>query len=483
LPFLSNAQIPDFDEMISAFDEKAKKQQEEFGNLTKKEQEKFENFKKQQQYEFAEFLRNSWTEFELYSGMKSPKRPDPVNIPVADPDEDIIDVKLPVMPDVPVLPDVHTPDKPDMPDIQSNVDYKTVSFDFLGCPLNIEYDRKICIRLPDIRETTIADAWIMLLDTGYEELIYKCYLIREYLQLNDWAYYLLLKEIASNIFPPEQKNERALFLAFMLSNSGFKMKMGTDGQAQELLLMIPTEEEVYEQPYLEFSGEPYYVFGKSVKGTLFSYENQDSDASRKKLRLTIFSPLKIISPKQKTAMPAKLSGQDVAIFYNESAVALYEQYPMCELSVYFNSECSDEASSSIRTGFAGKMAGKMPVEQVAVILKFMHSYFPYKTDEEQFGKERYFFYEETLAYPYSDCEDNAALFTFLVRKLTGLKAVGLLYEDHVAAAVCFDKEVAGSYILHKGEKYVVCDPTYSGARIGQAMPACANMAVTVIEIK
>ena len=80
------------------------------------------------------------------------------------------------------------------------------------------------------------------------------------------------------------------------------------------------------------------------------------------------------------------------------------------------------------------------------------------------------FPEETLFYPYSDCEDRAILFAYLVRKLTPLEVVGLLYSDHVATAVKFSSYVAGDSRMYQGQRYVVSDPTYIGADVGMEMP-------------
>jgi hypothetical protein len=129
------------------------------------------------------------------------------------------------------------------------------------------------------------------------------------------------------------------------------------------------------------------------------------------------------------------------------------------------------------------LEGKSKLEQVATLLSFMHEGFPYMTDDNQFGREKFFFYEESFIYPYSDCEDNSVLFSYLVRKLTGLKVVGLLYHDHAATAVQLDREVEGAYVMHKGEKYTICDPTYIGARIGQAMPQYMDKSAQIIEIQ
>ena len=111
-------------------------------------------------------------------------------------------------------------------------------------------------------------------------------------------------------------------------------------------------------------------------------------------------------------------------------------------------------------------------EQQAVnfLLRFVQTSLKYETDEQQFGEENYLFPEETLFYPYSDCEDRAVLFAWLVRSLLKLDVVGLDYPGHVAAAVNFSEKVTGASINYQGKRYVVTDPTYINAGAGMVMP-------------
>ena len=70
-------------------------------------------------------------------------------------------------------------------------------------------------------------------------------------------------------------------------------------------------------------------------------------------------------------------------------------------------------------------------------MKFVET-FEYKLDSEMWGvADRAFFPDETLHYPYRDCEDGAILFTRLVRDLLGLPSALVYYPGHLAAAVAF----------------------------------------------
>ena len=104
----------------------------------------------------------------------------------------------------------------------------------------------------------------------------------------------------------------------------------------------------------------------------------------------------------------------------------------------------------------------------------------YEYDDKVWGGDRAFFAEESLYYPYCDCEDRSILFSRLVRDLMGLKVLLVYYPGHLATAVCFTDNVIGDYISLNNQKYVVCAPTYIGAPVGATMPEMDNSKAKVI---
>ena len=107
----------------------------------------------------------------------------------------------------------------------------------------------------------------------------------------------------------------------------------------------------------------------------------------------------------------------------------------------------------------------------------------YEYDNKVWGHDRAFFSEESLYYPYCDCEDRSILFSRLVRDLVGLDVILVYYPGHLASAVRFDEDLPGDYIALNHRKYMVCDPTYIGASIGMSMPNMDNQTAKVILLK
>ena len=128
------------------------------------------------------------------------------------------------------------------------------------------------------------------------------------------------------------------------------------------------------------------------------------------------------------------------------------------------------------------IAGKSDYEAVEILLNFVQTSLEYMTDDEQFGYERPLFPDESLYYPYCDCEDRSILFSVLVRELVGLDVVLLYYPGHLATAVCFNSDVSGDYLTVGGRKYVVCDPTYINANVGMTMPQYKGVKAEVVRL-
>ena len=51
-----------------------------------------------------------------------------------------------------------------------------------------------------------------------------------------------------------------------------------------------------------------------------------------------------------------------------------------------------------------------------------------------------------------------------------------------AAAVCFKGEVKGDYMQLGNKRYVICDATYIGAGVGEAMPDLKRTPAQVVRI-
>lgn len=120
---------------------------------------------------------------------------------------------------------------------------------------------------------------------------------------------------------------------------------------------------------------------------------------------------------------------------------------------------------------------------VDLICHWIQTAFVYEYDDKVWGRDRAFFADETLYYPYCDCEDRSILLTRMVRDLLGLECALVYYPGHLASAIAMGEDVKGDYIRINGTKYLVCDPTYIGAPIGMTMPDMDNQSAKVMVLR
>ncbi|MDR1120549.1 MAG: hypothetical protein LBM08_06485 [Dysgonamonadaceae bacterium] len=147
---------------------------------------------------------------------------------------------------------------------------------------------------------------------------------------------------------------------------------------------------------------------------------------------------------------------------------------------YANTPLSQSVRGTLYPALRKAIQDKSEQEAANMLINFVQTAFEYDYDDKIWGGDRPFFADETVYYPFSDCEDRAILFSHLVRDLMNLKVVLLYYPGHLATAVQFKETIPGDYLPVNKKRYLVCDPTYIGANIGRTMPGMDNGKATVI---
>lgn len=88
----------------------------------------------------------------------------------------------------------------------------------------------------------------------------------------------------------------------------------------------------------------------------------------------------------------------------------------------------------------------------------------------------------SLKKPSSTLLPTAKIATYLIRQLTDLKVIGLLYPSHLAIAVQFTQPPQGDHIKVDGHTYTIADPTYKYADVGMTMPHLNDQKPTVLRL-
>jgi len=465
------------------FDDLIKKQNKKFEQMQKDADDRFEKMK-QVDAEFAKVLNRAWKELDLNTGIKPDATPKPETPPVARPAD--VPSPRPFAPQEKILPPSLPKPKPELKPIKPVEKAGiSLSFDFFGAPLRMICDprAKHSLKGP-AGENTISAFWEALSKSDYQAFLTQALGIRKQLSLNDWGYYELLKA-AGESFYAGSINESRLFTWFMMVQSGYDARAGfADNQ---VYLLLPSVNTVYSTPYFTFGKNNYYVMfmntpSKTVK-SLYTYQGNYGVAG-KPMDFAVITPPDIAGINDRKTFTFTYAGKTHNLMVNvrQNVVDFYRYYPHTNLVIYFRASMAADTRNEILSALKLVVQNLPEEEAVNILLCFVQTAFAYKTDEAQFGNEKYFFPEETLYYPYSDCEDRAVLFAWLVRNLLNLDVVGLDYPGHVATAVRFAGNAPGDAVIYNSARYVICDPTYINARYGECMPIFKKVAPEIVQI-
>ena len=470
----------------SEFDDMKKKFEQFQDDVGKK----FVSYRDSVDQEFSKYIRQAWKEFETYSGAIPPLGPDkPDHQPKVDPRK--IDAPREISGEV-VNPDqaenlnftpIGIPENKRDPNSSS---LRSIDVEYFGISLPMQYDPAMYFEMEGSYAESIPTSWEYISGTDYYPLILQLSLVAERMNLNDWGYFRLIQQFAQRFYPGEY-DQQVLFSCFILNKSGYKAKIGFS--YRHMYLLLATVQDVFEVPYLTIKKDRYYVFTlnpevstKNLSVTTYEGDYQESDrainfAFRNQMNLPRNIKFRDLSFTHQDTLHA------FQVAYNQSLVDFYRDMPLVGFEVTLSAPLSNEAMASIHSGLAPLLRGKSEQERIDLLLAFSQKSFEYKTDQEQFGAEKYLYPEEVLFYPSSDCEDRAALFSVLTRELAGLEVMGLVFPRHVATAVKFNESVEGDFITYEEEKYVVCDPTYIGASTGMCMEKFKETEVQLVLLK
>lgn len=458
---------------------------DEFESFRKEIHNDFDDFRRQCMEDYVDFLRNPWKEFEADAPVPKPKEDQvpPVVMPEEDKDKPV-DPKPVVIEEVVKPKPVEPQPKPVEPIEENPVIQKMHRFMFFGTEGKVRFDTSNKISLRGVSSNDIADGLKTLSSEAYDNMIIDCLNIRESHNLCDWAYLQMIKALAESLYG-KSTNEAALLTGYIYLQSGYQMRyaMG-DGR---LYVLYATPHMVYEQETYFVSGVRYCGLEKlpsrlSISDTVFPKEQCMSlyinTAQKFAERM---SQHRTISSKRFPEVAVSVSvNQNLMDFYSTYPTSILGENVMTRWAMYANTPMQADVKNQMYGSLRKAIEGCNQLTAVNKLLNFVQTGFVYEYDNKVWGGDRAFFAEESLYYPYCDCEDRSILFTRLVRDLLGLKCILIYYPGHLASAVCFTEPVNGDYIQLDGKKYLVSDPTFIGASVGRTMTGMDNLSAKVI---
>lgn len=468
----------------TSFDDFKAKANKEFSAFKKKSKEDFESFRKKANDEYADFLRKSWSEFESLRTPNKPKEEKQIPPkPYKEQDEPIKDTPKP-------YGEVIVP-KPPKPQPEPVVPIKETpeveqwhSFTYYGLTLKVRLDNRHKFKLKGCDGKSLSDGWNKLSSSNYNNVITDCLSIRKKLDLCDWGYLMLIKGL-SNSFMGKNTNEATLLMAYIYCQSGYKMKLAHNNG--KLYMLYATEHVLYDKTYFALNGEKYYPMDCKEE-RIYICEATFPNERPLSLYVSSVPQLGINKTDNRQLVSKRYSNVNATVSSNKNLIEFCNTYPASEIggnfmtkwAMYANTPLSNSTRSMLYPSLQSAISGLSQLQAVERLLNFMQTAFVYEYDSKVWGYDRAFFAEETLYYPYCDCEDRSILFSRLVRDLLGLDVVLVYYPGHLATAVKFTTSVKGDYLMINGNKYVVCDPTYIGAPVGRTMTGMDNTKAKVI---
>lgn len=251
----------------STFEEYKRQIEDKFNRFKDEKQKQFDEYRNRVNQEFAEFMRSKWDRQEANPPVPVPEIPEPPKPIVADPDESPGEDILP-FDDVIIIPDVPEPPTPLLPileqeepniDIVPNLPEKPiiqvptkpiadgVTFNFYGSRYTIPFKKSLRPTLLKTDENSVADAWNRLSDETSVDVIRHCVDLRDRLHLSDWGYFKLTEKFADAVCPND-RNASTLLQMFLLTQSGYKVRIGS--KDNRLVLLMPSKETIYNYVYV-----------------------------------------------------------------------------------------------------------------------------------------------------------------------------------------------------------------------------------------
>lgn len=300
---------------------------------------------------------------------------------------------------------------------------------------------------------------------------------------DDWLYYQLVRKMAQHISPKEGNYYQYTFYKWwFLSRSGYDARLLISDQY--LLFYVQSDEAIYNIPSRMAGNKQYVCLNYHDYGSIDFNRYPFTDVTPQTKKATQPFSYKVrqlpdFKPADYTEKEVQFSDglreYSFRIKINPQVKTIFSNYPVVDYDLQFNMPLSRTTYESLIPTLKKHLNGLKRKDGVEFLMRFTRYAFLFKPDAEAFGTEKRLSPEQTLLSDFSDCEDRAALFFFLVKEMYNLPMLVLTYPNHVTVAVQLDKAY-GKTIAYNGMLYTLCEPSPQriDLRIGQMLPELAK---------
>ena len=460
----------------------------EYEAFKKKRTEEYNDFRTKANQEYAEYLKKRWTDYDVDEAVPAPipdVLPQPEVAQETKPEQETPKSLPEPENTVEIVQEIVAQESPTKPAPNA----KTLSLDFFGEALEVPCNRDELPFMAALSEQNFSVMWSKYSDTTQATVKY----LEEYVashHLNGWGCYQLVKRFSEQAYADNYPNERIALQSYLLSQLKYRAQVAMS--RNDLVLLLPFQETIYGVTYLTVDGQKFYIF--SYRDSLcpcFRTYNQKFEYADKIFSAALTGDMKIGETKNmEFERLGALLGQKLEAPIYMGNIGLLYSYPLLDNIAYYKQGFSEEFAAAILTPLREKTKGMSDTEAVHYLLNFVQNGFGYVDDMKVFGRQKQLFVEESFFYGQNNCKDRVGVFSWLVRELVGLDVIAVRFEGnqasngigHITCAIAFKEDVAGDYYMYKNRRYVVCDPTYINAGIGQAMPCYKNSTPEIIPI-
>lgn len=353
----------------------------------------FNNFRRQSMEQFAEFVKNPWKEFEE---TKPIPKPTPKPLPPVIMDDDMVKPieDNPIIIEEVVRPVIEEPQPQPIEPIQeipiASPSY--LNFVFFGTSDKVRLEKDDLPLLGGVSERDVA---VMLQKLSTEEndnLILDCLGIRENRNLSDWAYLQMLNIIANEAYPGKS-NEAQLLLAYLYMQSGYRMRLASDGS--NLYMLYASKHLIYEKPSFAVDGDIYYGID-DLPERLFICQSSFPKETSLSLLMGTNQHFAYKESVSRSISSNKYSDMKFNVAVNENLLDFYSTYPtsaldgnmMTRWAMYANTPMDNNLSSQLYPSLKELLKDKSELEATNMILNTIQTGLIYEYDEKIWGRDR-----------------------------------------------------------------------------------------------
>ena len=345
------------------------------------------------------------------------------------------------------------------------------------------------VKVKSVRDPDVAKAWQDYQKRDVAPAISSLQMLSDELGLNDWFVFQLVREYVGGLLTDASPVDRVLLEHVLLVKMGYDVRLART--EQQLLLLVPFDQEVYEHSFIKIGDQDYYLFFDALKADLdeksviYPCEPSKKDVGKGRIFSLLFNDkvLKVSSGEN------RLCDFDdgmihVACSVDAAVIKMLRNYPLMNLQCYATSVVLPQFHDAILEQLTPQLADMGQCDAADALLHFVQHVFGYEEDSDQYGEEKINFVEESFYYDKNDCEDRSILYAFLIQSLLGLDVQFVHYPGHECTAVRFtDCNPRGNGYYYGKDYYLICDPSYVGGTIGRCMPQYRAMQPIVKTMK